>query len=95
MQDKKDTQSLLAAYFQKEKKIAKSKNLKECIARQTIKKKAFNWKSMAMPVVAATILLVLGLSLWIKQEKKQNTEKIASQTEVIYEDEDFIIYIKE
>lgn len=93
MQNRKSTEELVADYFQHSKKQTESEKLKVRIAQQTSKSTSSKLKRIVLPV-AATVLLVLVFSIWTNQLIQKQKNKVP-QSEVIYEDDDFIIYVKE
>ncbi len=92
MEHKKDIEKLLESYFQKKQLREESLRLQEKIALQTYQKHTFSWQRFAIPV-AATILLIIGVSVWTDKQKTAPVQ--LAQKEIIYEDEDLMIYIKE
>ncbi|PVX49942.1 hypothetical protein C7377_1582 [Balneicella halophila] len=92
MKSKKNTEKQLSDYFEKEKRSSDSDKLKARIASQTIQKRNFTLRKLAIPI-AATVLIALGLSLWAVQNIHH--KKQIAQTEILYEDDDFIIYMQE
>ncbi len=89
-----DTDKLLEQYFQKEQRKEDSLQLQERIAKQTYKKNVFSWRKLTFPAVAATLLLVLfGIAFWTSTQRPNNNVQLA-QREIIYEDEDLMIYLK-
>lgn len=93
MKNKENIDKILNAYFQQERRKEKSQSLQEQVAQQTIKSGSFKWKALAIPI-AATVLLSLGLSIWSMLLTSKDKVKIV-ESEIIYENDDFIIYIKE
>ncbi len=89
----KDTNKLLEQYFQEKQLKEDSERLQERIALQTYRKPTFNWQRLAIPV-AATILLIIGVSVWTSKQQQKAPIQLA-QKEIIYEDDDLLIYIKE
>lgn len=93
MKDKKNIDNLLDAYFQAEKQTEASEKLQKNIVRHIVSRKRLKMRRIVVPV-AASLLLVVSISFWIQRQKTQHIEKTVAQSEIIYEDEDFIIYIK-
>ncbi len=87
-----DTDKLLEQYFQKEQRKDASKQLQERIAMQTYKKNVFGWRKITIPAVAATVLLAVGMSLWKSTQQSEPLQ--LAQKEIIYEDDDLMIYFK-
>lgn len=93
MKEQRTIDKLISDYFEKEKQQTNSDRLKAKILAQTVDKKNFRIRRLVIPV-AATILLVLGISVWTwKQVQRSKTNN--QQTEVLYEDDDLIIYVQE
>lgn len=92
MKEKENIKQMLDAYFLQEKKKEQSQKLQEQIAQQTSKSSFFKWKALAIPL-AATILLSLGLSIWAAKQKDKTKQEIA-QSQILYEDDDFVIYVQ-
>ncbi len=88
-----NTDKLLEQYFQKEQRKEDSLQLQERIIKQTYKKSVFGWRKLTIPAVAATVLLIIGISV-LKSIQQKEAVQIA-QKEIIYEDEDLMIYMEE
>ncbi len=86
-----NTDKLLKQYFQKEQRKEDSLRLQERIAKQTYRKSRFNWQRLVIPA-AATVLLIIGFSVWKSTQQKEHLQ--LAQKEIIYEDEDLMIYLK-
>ncbi len=87
-----DTDKLLEQYFQKEQRKEDSQRLRERIAMQTYKKSVFGWRKITIPAVAATVLLAVGVSFWKNTQQPEPLQ--LAQKEIIYEDDDLMIYFK-
>ncbi|MBS9768864.1 MAG: hypothetical protein KGV44_15185 [Flavobacteriaceae bacterium] len=87
-----DTDKLLEQYFQKEQCKEDSQRLQERIAMQTYKKTVFEWKKLAIPTVAASVLFAVGVSFWKHSQQSEPVQ--LAQREIIYEDDDLMIYFK-
>ncbi len=87
-----DTDKLLEQYFQKEQRKEDCQRLRERIATQTYKKSVFGWRKITIPAVAATVLLAVGVSFWKNTQQPEPLQ--LAQKEIIYEDDDLMIYFK-
>ncbi len=87
-----DTDKLLEQYFQKEQRKEDSQRLQERIAMQTYKKNVFGWRKITIPAVAATVLLAVGGAFWKNTQQPEPLQ--LAQKEIIYEDDDLMIYFK-
>ncbi len=87
-----NTDKLLEQYFQKQQRKEDSLQLQKRIAKQTCKKDVFAWKKFTIPAVAATVLLAFGIAFWTSTQQPKNVQ--LAQREIIYEDEDLMIYLK-
>ncbi len=83
---------LLEQYFEKEQRKEDSQRLQERIAMKTYKKNVFSWKKLVIPTVAASVLLAVGVSFWKNMPQPEPVQLV--QKEIIYEDDDLMIYFK-
>lgn len=89
----KDTDKILATYFQREQRKAESEQLRVRINKKINNKQMFAWRKITFPAVAAMLLLVVGLTLLRHTQEPKNL--FLAKKEIIYQDEDLMIYIKE
>ncbi len=92
MEQQKDINRLLQNYFQQEQQKENSRQLQKRIAMQTASKSIFTWRGLALPI-AASLLLIIGFSVWSSKQQLKNRQ--LAQENIVYEDNDLLIYIKD
>lgn len=90
----KQIDNLLNEYFEKEKRKTDGQILENKL-RKILQKQTglYRIKRLTIPV-AATILLTLGITYYALYNKLSNETEIP-QSQIIYQDDDFMIYVQE